>query len=170
MRKIINSIGKGLTHTIPPETKALGNFIQKITDTTDQNIISPIDQARQQALEDQKRLWEREDAIRKETQAREDSAWQRSVEDARKAGINPNLINLTPAASGGGITAGTPIDYTMQEAEHSRMTQKEIAAYERATKLMIQQLEQEFEMSENQKDRIQKTVLGALTAGAIALK
>ncbi len=49
-------------------------------------------------------IWAREDEIRKETQAREDTAYQRAVEDMRKAGINPNLVGINPAASGGGIT------------------------------------------------------------------
>lgn len=49
-------------------------------------------------------IWAREDEIRKETQAREDTAYQRAVEDMRKAGINPNLVGVNPAASGGGIT------------------------------------------------------------------
>ncbi len=51
----------------------------------------------------QKKYWEREDKIRKETQEREDTAYQRAVEDMRKAGINPNLIGINPANSGGGI-------------------------------------------------------------------
>lgn len=55
----------------------------------------------------QKELWEREDAIRKETQEREDTAYQRAVEDMRRAGINPNLIGVNPSASGGGITQAT---------------------------------------------------------------
>lgn len=52
-------------------------------------------------------LWEREDTIRKETQEREDTAYQRAVEDMRKAGINPNLTGVNPANSGGGITQAT---------------------------------------------------------------
>ena len=48
-------------------------------------------------------LWKREDEIRKETQEREDTAYQRAIEDMRKAGINPNLVGVNPAQSGGGI-------------------------------------------------------------------
>lgn len=51
----------------------------------------------------QNKIWEREDTIRKETQEREDTAYQRAVEDMRKAGINPNLVGINPANSGGGI-------------------------------------------------------------------
>lgn len=114
----------------------------RIQDKTDENTIQNINY-RQQALEDQERAWAREDAIRKETQEREDSAWQRAVEDMRKAGVNPNLVNAGPAASGGGITSATGQDYTMQSAKFDRETQELITA-----------IEQEFEMSENQKDRL----------------
>lgn len=52
---------------------------------------------------DRTETWARDDKIRKETQQREDTAYQRAVADLRRAGINPNLINLQPASSGGGI-------------------------------------------------------------------
>ena len=62
-----------------------------IQDTTNDNVETSIGGNWQDwAKEMQERQWEREDAIRAETQAREDSAWQRAVADMQKAGVNPN--------------------------------------------------------------------------------
>lgn len=72
----------------------------------------------------QKKIWKREDNIRKETQAREDSAYSRAVADMRKAGINPNLVGINPANSGGGIvTAGNVMGNktSAQSAEIEKM-------------------------------------------------
>lgn len=86
--------------------------------------------------------WEREDQIRKETQEREDTAWQRSVEDMQKAGINPNLVNAQPAASGGGITQATGLNYSMyQEEIKTQLT------------LLEQMIDNDFNASEEQKNR-----------------
>lgn len=140
-----------------------------IQDKTDENTIQNINY-RQQAIEDQERAWAREDAIRKETQAREDTAYRRAVEDARKAGINVNLTGITPAGSGGGISTATPIDYTMQQAEYDRETQQQLAEYDRETKRMLQLLEQEFEMDQNEKDRLARLLNSGMVAGSIKLK
>ena len=86
-------------------------------------------------------LWEREDAIRKETQEREDTAYQRAVEDMRKAGINPNLVNVSPAGSGGGITQAT--GQGSMSTEMSGVIQEAIANINNTVKA-----------DENQKDRI----------------
>lgn len=90
----------------------------------------------------QKEQWAREDAIRKETQAREDTAYQRSVADMLKAGINPNLMNVQPASSGGGITQATGKDLSglLQEIEiQANALQKE--------------LDRAFQADQNAKDR-----------------
>ena len=86
-------------------------------------------------------IWEREDAIRKETQEREDTAYQRAVEDMRKAGINPNLVGVSPAGSGGGITQAT--GQGMISTEMSGAIQEAIA-----------QINNTVKADENQKDRI----------------
>lgn len=130
-------------------------IIQDKTDeNVEQNITQPLTVFQQKALDEQERQWEREDQIREHVEAREDSAWQRAVEDMRKAGVNPNLVNAGPAASGGGITSATGQDYTMQSAEFDRETQELITA-----------IEQEFEMSENQKDRLTELFGKFLQAG-----
>lgn len=110
--------------------------------------------------EQQKKQWEREDAIRLETQQREDTAWQRAIEDMRKAGINPNLVNASPAESGGGITNTTGLDYTLYKGE-----------LEKALKELEIELEQSFKGEENTKDRIVNgfsTVLNLLGMFAIS--
>ena len=104
----------------------------------------------------QKEQWAREDEIRKETQAREDSALQRAVEDAKKAGINPNLINIQPAASGGGITSATGIDYNGAQIE----VEKYLTEIENM-------LDRELKADENQKDRFSDLLRGVITAAAI---
>lgn len=144
-------------------------IINDIVDKTDENIIEPIDY-QQEAIKAQERQWAREDEIRAHVEAREDSAYQRAIEDARKAGINPNLVGITPAGSGAGITTATPLDYTMQSAEYDRETQQQLAEYDRETKRILQILEQEFKMEENEKDRLAKIIGQGLTAGAIVLR
>lgn len=104
--------------------------INKITDTTNknmENILSPIDIEKyiEYAKENQKEQWMREDAIRKEVQMREDNAWSRAVEDAIRSGINPNLVNIGPAESGGGITNATGIDNSMASNAITANTSKE---------------------------------------------
>lgn len=107
------------------------------------------------AEEQQKKLWEREDAIRKETQQREDTAYQRAVEDARKSGINVAAMgSINPAESGGGITQATGIDQGIITQSMSSDIQK-----------LIENITNNFEGSENEKDRLQSllnTGIGAL--------
>lgn len=109
------------------------------------------DDAYQKALEQQKKLWEREDAIRKETQQREDSAFQRAIADMKKAGINPNLVGINPASSGGGITQATRMDNTSTNEELNLLTQS-----------IIKDISNEFEFKENEKDRFTDLLGGAL--------
>lgn len=144
---------------IPEDLKALGEEVKNtgfpsswfgnneeptIQDTTESGIESAINGSdiMQFMQEQQEKQWAREDAIRAETQAREDTAMQRAVEDARKAGINPNLMNIQPAASGGGITSATGLEYQTYQAE-----MKEFLT------LIEQEIENEFKGDENKKDR-----------------
>lgn len=108
--------------------------------------------------------WEREDQIRKETQEREDSAYQRAVKDMQKAGINPNLMNVNPASSGGGITQATGVDTSVLTNQMNIDLDK-----------MQQIIDNAFKEDENAKDRfmdvfgeILKTFgIWILTKGAI---
>lgn len=89
-----------------------GESQNEIPDGTDANlgteIINPIGEGFTMEMLD--KYWAREDEIRKHVEEREDTAYQRAVADMRKAGINPNLTGVSPAASGGGITQATPLD------------------------------------------------------------
>ena len=102
------------------------------------------------ARAEQERLWDREDKIRKETQAREDNAYQRAVADMLKAGINPAVFDVNPAKSGGGITNATAQDWTLVE----------------------QQIQQEFEKEQNAKDRVLKIfqIIGTILTGGMIAK
>lgn len=77
---------------------------QDIEDKTDENLGTKTISWIEWAEQEQAKRWARDDAIMYATWEREDTAWQRGVEDMRKAGINPNLVGAQPAASGGGIT------------------------------------------------------------------
>lgn len=119
-----------------------------IQDKTEENIETPINNNVYEFMEEQqKKQWEREDQIRAETQEREDTAYQRTVADMQAAGINPNLINISPAASGGGITSATGLDYT---------------AYTNNLKetltLLEQEIENTFKEDENTKDRFNQLI------------
>lgn len=87
--------------------------------------------------------WAREDEIRKETQLREDTAIQRQVKDMWRAGVNPNLMNVTGAESGGGITNATGIDYSVYQGEVEKVIAEFTNAYNNA-----------FKDTENAEDRL----------------
>lgn len=130
------------------ESKTPNTELNNVTDSTNENIEKPIGNDILSFMEEQqKKQWEREDTIRKETQAREDSAYQRTVKDMQAAGINPNLMNVSPAASGGGITNATGLDYT---------------AYTNNLKetltLLEQEIENTFKEDENKKDRFSQLI------------
>ncbi len=86
-------------------------------------------------------IWQREDEIRKETQEREDTAYQRAVEDMRKAGINPNIGSISAASSGGGITQASGMQSITTEM--SGLVSQAIA-----------EINNNVKVNENQKDRI----------------
>lgn len=93
--------------------------------------------------EQQQKAWDREDSIRKEIEKREDTAYQRAVADMRKAGINPNLLGVNPAESGGGITQATIPDMSVLTSEMKVSAEK-----------LQQLIDQEFEGDQATKDRI----------------
>lgn len=106
----------------------------------------------------QKEQWAREDAIRQAVWNREDSAYSRAVADMRKAGINPNLLGVTPSASGGGITQATGKESILSSKINSEID------------MIMQQIDKEFDMDQNQRDRIQRYIESALkTAQSITL-
>lgn len=98
--------------------------------------------------------WAREDQIRAETQAREDNAYQRATEDMIKAGINPNLVGVNPAASGGGITQATGID--------TGMLQKQIDA---ESALLLKMLDLNLKGDEGEKNRIIEMITSLISLG-----
>lgn len=107
------------------------------------NKSSDTTELKESLLNDQKELWEREDAIRKHVEEREDSAYQRAVADMKKAGINPELLGVNPANSGGGITSASRLDNSLLNTDLS-------GAYSE----LIAQLNNNVKVDENQKDRI----------------
>lgn len=68
------------------------------------------------------KLWAREDKIRKETQEREDNAYVRAVRDMKNAGINPNLVGINPANSGGGMTSASNVLGTLPQAKTAEIS------------------------------------------------
>lgn len=179
---MIYGIGAGIKATTTAAAKSFASGIvknampdvkpQSIEDKTFENIEQPITAPKeeslqvsnnstiQQAFENAKKLqeeqWKREDEIRAHVEEREDNAWQRSVRDMINAGINPNLINATPSASGGGITQSTGIDYTIYEKE-----------FDQNLDLIMQEIEQNFQGSQNEKDRIKELIKSLITGGAL---
>lgn len=95
----------------------------------------------------QKAQWERDDAKQAHIEEREDSAYQRAVADARKAGINPNLINITPAESGGGFTASQGMDFSPVTTQMNN-----------EIKGILDEIEKNFQGGQNEKDRIKDLI------------
>ena len=96
--------------------------------------------------------WAREDEIRAETQAREDNAYSRAIEDLRNSGVNVNLLgSISPAGSGGGITNATGMDTGMLE--------KQIDA---ETNLLIKTIEQNWKGEQNDLDRVIQSITSVL--------
>ena len=120
--------------------------VPTITDKTEENIEQAInygwnmDQWIAYMENAQKKQWEREDQIRQEGYEREDTAYTRAVADMKRAGINPNLMNVQPADSGTGITNATGMDY-------AGLTKQ----METTTNLLMKMIDREFQGDENTK-------------------
>lgn len=70
-------------------------------------------------LENRNATWNREDAIRNELYGREDTSYQRSVADAKAAGLSPLAVNQLSAAGTNPITSsGTPPVSTQMPASY----------------------------------------------------
>lgn len=87
---------------------------------------------------------------------REDSAYQRAILDMRKAGINPMLLGSISPAESKGVT-GNII---------GGLSQLTTANINNIADRIIQMMQQEFTMSENQKDRTLEYIKMAVMAGS----
>ena len=143
--------------TIPPINEGLPNTEPSIKDETDTNIESAISPGfDMQSMYDfikqqQQEQWTREDAIREQARYDQQHAYEYAMESARRAGINPNLVNIQPAQSGGGITQATGLDYSPWTAEIN----KQLA-------LIEQEIDNNFKGDENSKDRLTKGLTSLL--------
>lgn len=138
--EIVDTISKGVDDYYKPDLSLSGN---KDKDNSSTDIDSINSELKESLSNDQKELWEREDEIRKHVEEREDSAYQRAVADMKKAGINPELLGVNPASSGGGITSASRLDNSLLNTDLS-------GAYSE----LIAQLNNNVKVDENQKDRI----------------
>lgn len=123
-----------------PESEKTANSNSSVVSS---NKSSDSTELKESLSNDQKELWEREDEIRKHVEEREDSAYQRAVADMKMAGINPELLGVNPASSGGGITSASRLDNSLLNTDLS-------GAYSE----LIAQLNNNVKIDENQKDRI----------------
>lgn len=87
--------------------------------------------------------WAREDELTKKLWEREDTAWQRTVADMQKAGVNPNLVGASATSTSQPVQSSTGIDYSAY-----------IKELDKQIELLKQELEQDFDKGENWKDRI----------------
>lgn len=94
--------------TIPKIENKNGSTVAWL-DTTGQNIYNMAENANNENMAKLEQ-W------RKEDQERQDNAIQRRVEDMRKAGINPNLQNVTGAESTSNINNLSETDYTFLQS------------------------------------------------------
>lgn len=140
-----------------PETVTITPSIQ---DETVNNVETPINGIDYAWLEkDRNERWAREDSIRREVQAREDNALLRATRDAWASGINPNLMNIQPANSGGGITQTQGINPAL-----GSLSQNEYLLE------LEKELDQAFKGDENEKDRIKDLIANLLMIFAFAGK
>lgn len=138
--EVVDTISKGVDDYYKPDF-SLSN--DKDNNNSSSDIDSINSELKESLSNDQKELWEREDEIRRHVEEREDSAYQRAVADMKKAGINPELLGVNPANSGGGIFSASRLDNSLLNTDLS-------GAYSE----LIAQLNNEVKIDENQKDRI----------------
>lgn len=155
--KTLTPVKGSLADIIDGENIEPNGNAETINQNNDFNINEMIDKINSENKELQKMLWDREDAIRKEAQEREDSAYQRAVADARKAGINLNLLGINPAQSSGGIT---------QASKMENVSSNEITS---AIQMMINSINNNHEITENQKERNLDILKTIATIGAMSL-
>lgn len=159
--KPVQSVGIDLRPTFDLKNSWVGKYFGK-TPLFKNNKVEISDKELKEAQEAAKAQrdeeWARADAIRKETQEREDNAVQRWTEDAKKAGINIGALGAANAAeSGGGITSETgSVDYTMTEAQ-----------YNAEIEMLMQEIDNNFQGSENEKDRIKDLIKTIIQGGSI---
>lgn len=124
------------------KTKEIINTLEKVDPTLANKLkgINPITSANQE-------IENKSNEIYNEQKLREDTAWQREIADMRKAGINPNLVNLS--ANGAETGSGTETINTQLRGEIDTI---------------LQELEQEFKMNENQKNRVTLLLTGLINS------
>ena len=121
--------------------------IPSIEDETNKNVetevpLSSTEEWLKLIQDAQKAQWEREDEKQRHLEEREDSAYQRAVADMRKAGINPNLMNVTPSESGM-VTSSTGMDFSTVTTQMNN-----------EMKELLESIDKNFSGNENEKDRI----------------
>lgn len=80
-------------------------------------------------LENRAATWEREDTIRNELYGREDTSYQRSVADAKAAGLSPLAVNQLSPAGGNPITSSStpPVSSQMPASYMAQSPAQDIA-------------------------------------------
>lgn len=132
--------------------KDTGISIPSVEDKTNENVetaipLSSTEEWLKIIQDAQKAQWERDDAKQAHIEEREDTAYQRAVADMRKAGINPNLMNVTPAESGGGFTAAQGMDFSPVTTQMNN-----------EIKEILDEIDKSFEGGQNEKDRIKDII------------
>lgn len=147
---------------ITPTPTPTENQTPQIKDATNEGIETSVNGIDYKSIfewqeEQQRKAWEREDQIRKETQEREDTAYQRAIEDMKKAGINPNLLSsINPAESGGGITNATQMNMQLYQGE-----------LEKYLGILETEINNSFKEDENTKDRVTDAVKNVVSLFAM---
>lgn len=175
-KKIQNNLIKNELEKKEAEERAeaIKNQMPQIQDTTDMNETGTInfsdymDWIKQDTAE--RRAYQ--DKIRKETWEREDNAYQRAVEDMKKAGINPNLFgSFAPSASGGGLVTDTGANWDPL----SEANKQQLSYFEKEMDKLMQEyqiaMDQAFQGDQNAKDRAIEIFKGLMQfAGLATLK
>lgn len=163
-----NSIGADFIHSVPKEIKNENKTPieknkeyetpiehNKSSDFFD-DVVDKEPASEDTVISDLEKAYQREDEIRKHVEEREDTAYQRAVADMKAAGINPELLGVTPAVSGGGITSASRKDYSVYTAKMQ-------AQYS----LLEQEIQNNFQGDQNKKDRIMDLVKSLISGASI---